>query len=101
MSNGHSIAREPDIEATKLNALAQIIESLDAYNSRLVDIRGHLSAGFDRILGPVPPEPQTAKEVVGESPEGAAIHNIRVRLQYQLSLIVDIERETHRLSELG
>ena len=88
----------PDVEAKKLGPLEAICERLDGHNNRLALLQSSLETGFDRVLGPVPQESAAVTPV--DPPENSAIQKIHARLQRQNSLLIHVEREAARLSEL-
>jgi len=98
MSDTLEYTSGPDVKAEKIGPLEAICERLDGHNKRLAELRGSLETGFDRVLGPVPPEP--AAEDAADPPENSAIQSIHARLQRQNALLIHVEREAARLSEL-
>ena len=90
-----------EVEVAKLTALDTILEAIDGHNTRFLAVRDRLASGFDRILGEIPPQERTDTEVAVPAPGDSMVSKIRARLELQLSLLVDIERESARLLELG
>ena len=88
-----------DVEAKELGILDRICERIDGHNRRLEDLRALLMQRCDRILGPIP-QPEVAPDTAALPQEDSALAAINARLQLQNSLLVEVEKEASRLSEL-
>lgn len=90
-------SRSPEVAEPGL--LEAICNKIGKNNARLSEVQELLANGFDRIMGPVPPQP--ASEAISGMSEDSAVSLIQSRLQAQSVLLQSLEEESNRLSKLG